>query len=95
MKKYEEMINKEVDDFIETWYDGDYNVFKFYVGDDFDENLLDEKELHEAISCVYSKKGYLYVELNMCYLEEDFNSRMKEWEKWREDEDREFYESRW
>ena len=88
-------VNAWVSYFKDEYIDGDNNVFKIPMDDDESEEQLDEKQLDEIVSCVWSKNNYLYVELNASELEEQYKAKMKEWEEWKEDENREYWESRW
>ena len=92
---FTDKVNDWVSYFKDEYIDGDNNVFKIPMDDDESEEQLDEKQLDEIVSCVWSKNNYLYVELNASELEEQYKAKIKEWEEWKEDENREYWESRW
>ena len=92
---FTDKVNDWVSYFKDEYIEGDNNVFKIPMDDDESEEQLDEKELDEIVSCVWSKNNYLYVELNASELNEQYKSKMKEWEEWKEDENRGYWESRW
>ena len=91
---FTDKVNDWVSYFKDEYIDGDNNVFKIPMDDDESEEQLDEKELDEIVSCVWSKNNYLYVELNASELNEQYKSKMKEWSFQRELEDEEYYLSR-
>ena len=91
---FTDKVNDWVSYFKDEYIDGDNNVFKIPMDDDESEEQLDEKELDEIVSCVWSKNNYLYVELNASELNEQYKSKMKEWSFQRELEDEEYYSSR-
>ena len=62
--------------------------------DDESEEQLDEKQLDEIVSCVWSKNNYLYVELNASELDEQYKAKIKEWSFQRELENEEYWGSR-
>ena len=80
--------------FKDEYIEGDNNIFKIPMDDDESEEQLDEKELDEIVSCVWSKNNYLYVELNISELDEQYKAKMKEWENQRQLENEEYWESR-
>ena len=92
---FTDKVNNWVSYFKDEYIDGDNNIFKIPMDDDESEEQLDEKQLDEIVSCVWSKNNYLYVELNASELEEQYKAKMKEWEEWKEDENRGYWESRW
>ena len=91
---FTDKVNEWVSYFKDEYIEGDNNVFKIPMDDDESEEQLDEKELDEIVSCVWSKNNYLYVELNASELNEQYKSKMKEWSFQRELEDEEYYSSR-
>ena len=91
---FTDKVNDWVSYFKDEYIEGDNNVFKIPMDDDESEEQLDEKELDEIVSCVWSKNNYLYVELNASELNEQYKSKMKEWSFQRELEDEEYYSSR-
>ena len=91
---FTDKVNDWVSYFKDEYIEGDNNVFKIPMDDDESEEQLDEKELDEIVSCVWSKNNYLYVELNASELNEQYKSKMKEWSFKRELEDEEYYSSR-
>ena len=80
--------------FKDEYIDGDNNVFKIPMDDDESEEQIDEKQLDEIVSCVWSKNNYLYVELNISELDEQYKAKMKEWDNQRQLENEEYWESR-
>ena len=92
---FTDKVNDWVLYFKDEYIDGDNNVFKIPMDEDESEEQLDEKQLDEIVSCVWSKNNYLYVELNASELDEQYKAKMKEWEEWKEDENRGYWESRW
>ena len=92
---FTDKVNDWVLYFKDEYIDGDNNVFKIPMDEDQSEEQLDEKQLDEIVSCVWSKNNYLYVELNASELDEQYKAKMKEWEEWKEDENRGYWESRW
>ena len=92
---FTDKVNDWVSYFKDEYIEGDNNVFKIPLDDDESEEQLDEKQLDEIVSCVWSKNNYLYVELNISELDEQYKAKMKEWEEWKEDENRGYWESRW
>ena len=91
---FTDKVNDWVSYFKDEYIEGDNNVFKISMDDGESEEQLDEKQLDEIVSCVWSKNNYLYVELNASELEEQYKAKMKEWEEMREYESREYWESR-
>ena len=91
---FTDKVNDWVSYFKDEYIDGDNNVFKIPMDDDESEEQLDEKELDEIVSCVWSKNNYLYVELNASELNEQYKAKMKEWENQRQLENEEYYSSR-
>ena len=91
---FTDKVNDWISYFKDEYIDGDNNVFKIPMDDDESEEQLDEKQLDEIVSCIWSKNNYLYVELNASELEEQYKAKMKEWEEWKEDESREYWGSR-
>ena len=91
---FTDKVNDWVSYFKDEYIEGDNNIFKIPMDDDESEEQLDEKELDEIVSCVWSKNNYLYVELNASELNEQYKSKMKEWSFQRELEDEEYYSSR-
>ena len=91
---FTDKVNDWVSYFKDEYIEGDNNIFKIPMDDDESEEQLDEKQLDEIVSCVWSKNNYLYVELNASELNEQYKAKMKEWEESREYESREYWESR-
>lgn len=94
MKKYEDMINEEVEYWVEEFIEDDYNVFKIEMDEDFDIEMLDEKLLSEYISSMWKDRNYLYVELNYTMLLEEYLRKMRKWKNEREEWDREYWYDR-
>jgi hypothetical protein len=94
MKKYEDMINEEVEYWVEEFIEDDYNVFKMEMDEDFDIEVLDEKLLSEYISSMWKDRNYLYVELNYTMLLEEYLRKMRKWKNEREEWDREYWYDR-
>ena len=94
MKKYEDMINEEVEYWVEEFIEDDYNVFKMEMDEDFDVEMLDEKLLSEYISSMWKDRNYLYVELNYTMLLEEYLRKMRKWKNEREEWDREYWYDR-
>jgi hypothetical protein len=94
MKKYEDMINEEVEYWVEEFIEDDYNVFKMEMDEDFDIEMLDEKLLSEYISSMWKDRNYLYVELNYTMLLEEYLRKMRKWKNEREEWDREYWYDR-
>ena len=92
---FTDKVNDWVSYFKDEYIEGDNNVFKIPMDDDESEEQLDEKQLDEIISCVWSKNNYLYVELNTSELEEQYKAKIKEWSVQRELENDEYWGSRW
>lgn len=94
MKKYEDMINAEVEYWVDEFIEDDYNVFKIEMDEDFDIEMLDEKLLSEYISSMWKDRNYLYVELNYTMLLEEYLRKMRKWKNEREEWDREYWYDR-
>ena len=94
MKKYEDMINAEVEYWVEEFIEDDYNVFKMEMDEDFDIEMLDENLLSEYISSMWKDRNYLYVELNYTMLLEEYLRKMRKWKNEREEWDREYWYDR-
>ena len=94
MKKYEDLINEEVEYWVDEFVDEDYNVYKMEVDDDFDIEMLDEKLLSEYISSMWKDRNYLYVELNYTMLLEQYIHKMKQWKKERDDWEYDYWYNR-
>ena len=92
---FTDKVNDWVSYFKDEYIEGDNNIFKIPMDDDESEEQLDEKELDEIVSCVWSKNNYLYVELNASELNEQYKAKMKEWEEMRDLEAEEYWNSRW
>ena len=91
---FTDKVNDWVSYFKDEYIEGDNNIFKIPMDDDESEEQLDEKQLDEIVSCVWSKNNYLYVELNASELEEQYKAKMKEWNTQRQLEAEEYWESR-
>ena len=94
MKKYEDMINEEVEYWVDEFIEDDYNVFKIEMDEDFDIEMLDEKLLSEYISSMWKDRNYLYVELNYTMLLEEYLRKMRKWKNEREEWDRDYWYDR-
>lgn len=94
MKKYEDLINEEVEYWVDEFIEDDYNVFKMEMDEDFDIEMLDEKLLSEYISSMWKDRNYLYVELNYTMLLEEYLRKMRKWKNEREEWDREYWYDR-
>lgn len=94
MKKYEDMINEEVEYWVEEFIEDDYNVFKMEMDEDFDIEMLDEKLLSEYISSMWKDRNYLYIELNYTMLLEEYLRKMRKWKNEREEWDRDYWYDR-
>ena len=94
MKKYEDMINEEVEYWVEEFIEDDFNVFKIEMDEDFDIEMLDEKLLSEYISSMWKDRNYLYVELNYTMLLEEYLRKMRKWKNEREEWDRDYWYDR-
>ena len=92
---FTDKVNDWVSYFKDEYIEGDNNVFKIPMDDNESEEQLDEKQLDEIVSCVWSKNNYLYVELNASELEEQYKAKMKEWSFQRELENEEYWGSRY
>ena len=91
---FTDKVNDWVSYFKDEYIEGDNNIFKIPMDDDESEEQLDERQLDEIVSCVWSKNNYLYVELNINELDEQYKAKMKEWENQRQLENEEYYSSR-
>ena len=91
---FTDKVNDWVSYFKDEYIEGDNNVFKIPMDEDESEEQLDEKQLDEIVSCVWSKNNYLYVELNASELEEQYKAKMKEWSNQRQLENEEYWGSR-
>ena len=91
---FTDKVNDWVSYFKDEYIEGDNNIFKIPMEDDESEEQLDEKQLDEIVSCVWSKNNYLYVELNASELEEQYKAKIKEWSIQRELENEEYWGSR-
>lgn len=94
MKKYEDIINEEVEYWVEEFIEDDYNIFKIEMDEDFDIEMLDEKLLSEYISSMWKDRNYLYVELNYTMLLEEYLRKMRKWKNEREEWDRDYWYDR-
>ena len=92
---FTDKVNDWVSYFKDEYIDGDNNIFKIPMDEDESEEQLDEKQLDEIVSCVWSKNNYLYVELNASELEEQYKAKIKEWKEMRDLEAEEYWNSRW
>ena len=91
---FTDKVNDWVSYFKDEYIEGENNIFKIPMDEDESEEQLDEKQLDEIVSCVWSKNNYLYVELNASELEEQYKAKMKEWSFQRELENEEYWGSR-
>ena len=91
---FTDKVNDWVSYFKDEYIEGDNNIFKIPMDDDESEEQLDEKQLDEIVSCVWSKNNYLYVELNASELDEQYKEKIKEWSNQRQLEIEEYWESR-
>ena len=91
---FTDKVNDWVLYFKDEYIEGDNNVFKIPMDDDESEEQLDETQLDEIVSCVWSKNNYLYVELNASELDEQYKAKIKEWNNQRQLENEEYWGSR-
>ncbi len=94
MKKYEDLINEEVEYWVDEFIEDDYNIFKMEVDEDFNVEMLDEKLLSEYISSMWKDRNYLYVELNYTMLLEEYLRKMRKWKNEREEWERDYWYDR-
>ena len=94
MKKYEDLINEEVEYWVEEFIEDDYNVFKMEVDEELDVEALDEKLLSEYISSMWKDRNYLYIELNYTMLLEEYLYKMRKWKNEREDWEHDYWYDR-
>ena len=62
--------------------------------EDESEEQLDDKELDEIVSCVWTKNGWLYIELNVSELDEQYREKMKQWKYERDEMNDDYFNSR-
>lgn len=91
---FTDKVNDWVQYFKDEYIEGDNNIFKIPMDEDESEEQLDDKELDEIISCVWSKNGWLYLELNVSELDEQYREKMKQWNYERDEMNEEYYSSR-
>ena len=91
---FTDKVNDWVQYFKDEYIEGENNIFKIPMDDGESEEQLDEKQLDEIVSCVWSKNNYLYIELNASELEEQYKVKMKEWNNQRQLENEEYWNSR-
>lgn len=91
---FTDKVNDWVQYFKDEYIEGENNIFKIPMDDGESEEQLDEKQLDEIVSCVWSKNNYLYIELNASELEEQYKAKMKEWNNQRQLENEEYWNSR-
>ena len=94
MKKYEDLINEEVEYWVDEFIEDDYNIFKMEVDEDFNVEMLDEKLLSEYISSMWKDRNYLYVELNYTMLLEEYLRKMRKWKNERDEWERDYWYDR-
>ena len=91
---FTDKVNDWVSYFKDEYIEGENNIFKIPMDEDESEEQLDDKELDEIISCVWSKNGWLYIELNVSELDEQYREKMKQWNYERDEMNEEYYSSR-
>ena len=91
---FTDKVNDWVSYFKDEYIEGENNIFKIPMDEDESEEQLDDKELDEIISCVWSKNGWLYIELNVSELDEQYREKMKQWNYERDEMNEEYYLSR-
>ena len=91
---FTDKVNDWVSYFKDEYIEGDNNIFKIPMDDDESEEQLEDKELDEIVSCVWSKNGWLYLELNVSELDEQYREKMKQWNYERDEMNEEYYSSR-
>lgn len=91
---FTDKVNDWVSYFKDEYIEGDNNIFKIPMDEDESEEQLDDKELDEIVSCVWSKNGWLYLELNVSELDEQYREKMKQWKYERDEMNDDYFNSR-
>ena len=94
MKRLEDLINDEVNYWIDEFEEDDYNIFKLEVEEDFSIDMLDDKLLSEYIISLWQDKNYLYFELDYSMLLDNYNTKMQKWKEDFESLNYEYWNSR-
>ena len=81
MKRLEDLINDEVNYWVDEFEEDDYNVFKLEVEEDFNIDMLDDKLLSEYIISLWQDRNYLYFELDYSMLLDNYNTKMQKWKE--------------
>ena len=85
-KSLENEINEWTEYFMDEYCSGDNNIMKFENTENWDIDLVDEKQISEIVSCIWEKNNYIYIEFNVAELEERYNKRIKQWSLQREED---------
>ena len=91
---FTDKVNDWVSYFKDEYIEGDNNIFKIPMEEDESEEQLDDKELDEIVSCVWTKNGWLYLELNVSELDGQYREKMKQWNYERDEMNEEYYSNR-
>lgn len=91
---FTDKVNDWISYFKDEYIEGDNNIFKIPMDEDESEEQLDDKELDEIVSCVWSKNGWLYLELNVSELDERYREKMKQWKYERDEMNDDYFNSR-
>lgn len=91
---FTDKVNDWVSYFKDEYIEGENNIFKIPMDEDESEEQLDDKELDEIVSCVWSKNGWLYIELNVSELDEQYREKMKQWKYERDEMNDDYFNSR-
>lgn len=91
---FTDKVNDWVSYFKDEYIEGDNNIFKIPMDEDESEEQLDDKELDEIVSCVWTKNGWLYLELNVSELDEQYREKMKQWKYERDEMNDDYFNSR-
>jgi hypothetical protein len=81
MKRLEDLINDEVNYWVDEFEEDDYNIFKLEVEEDFNIDILDDKLLSEYIISLWQDRNYLYFELDYSMLLDNYNTKMQKWKE--------------
>ena len=79
MKRLEDLINDEVNYWVDEFEEDDYHFFKMEVEEDFNVDSLDDKLLSEYIVSLWKDRNYLYFELDYSMLLDNYNTKMQKW----------------
>ena len=91
---FTDKVNDWVLYFKDEYIEGDNNIFKIPMEEDESEEQLDDKELDEIVSCVWTKNGWLYLELNVSDLDEQYREKMNQWKYERDEMNDDYFNSR-